>query len=681
MDFLSGITDWLKKNVVQPVTSTVSSWLTPSTTKATTTPLAPFTAPAASQISAATNWVPVTTTPTKTTAVTTTPQSIIDKIKGWFSPQQPAQLGPKSQNFIEWALQNPMSTLTQSWAQTLPSNAANDVIRRQLQINALQQQLAGYKTQEQVYKSLYPTFALKASGEPTGYLPTGLPYQTLEQAQSWLSGKYPTMFSPTGEDITPRAAGTPEYWTKSAKGIVGSSEQGKSLLGSIQDWLGSAALGSFSTPFTPKPVGAAPPAGAQPSTAGIDWSSMKGRAPLEGWQNIQAPETAVPPPGSYTGLQGEKNWWEGGTRGGIPTPEQLNTPEYVQGYLEALLGSEAHPEYYTDEGKPTNLGKQAQADAWNSIIDDAKDGYYSIEQISKNPELHDQLATNMMLLDKYDPQWVESQQDEHLAASLNFVKSVDKTKLPDEISQARLDAMARGADFGILYDTGYQSDAYKNEFTTGIQQLQSQGVPVNFDPTVLSSLTYANIEAVKQQLAQMTPQEWQKLIENEGTLVFKTEPLIWNGEIQYNAKGEQINSGQFVTVYPPNSKVTTSEKEQYIEWQRFLNEWYWSDEAIAQRQKEREESYEYYHEKELEGWGEYYAALDDMKLYADANEYWSQPGKFAELRRKWETSGSNLSWGDWLKQYDFEGEWYAQSPTERGEKKYVYSPRMIRINY
>jgi hypothetical protein len=124
-----------------------------------------------------------------------------------------------------------------------------------------------------------------------------------------------------------------------------------------------------------------------------------------------------------------------------------------------------------------------------------------------------------------------------------------------------------------------------------------------------------------------------------------------------------------------------SEKERYIDQQQFYNEWYWSDEATQQRQKEREESYDFQQEKDLEGWKEYYAALDAMKLYPDASEYWSQAGKFAELRRKWETSDSGLTWEAWLGQFDFEGEWYALPPVERGEKPYIYSPRMIRLNY
>jgi len=127
-------------------------------------------------------------------------------------------------------------------------------------------------------------------------------------------------------------------------------------------------------------------------------------------------------------------------------------------------------------------------------------------------------------------------------------------------------------------------------------------------------------------------------------------------------KGEQINEAMFAPVYPPTSEVTISEKQEYINEIRFKNEHYWSADAVAQRKAERDESYAYSREKDNEGWSEYYATLDSMKINADANEYWSQPGKFAELRRKWETSDSGLSWDAWLKQFDFEGEWYKLPP-------------------
>lgn len=277
--------------------------------------------------------------------------------------------------------------------------------------------------------------------------------------------------------------------------------------------------------------------------------------------------------------------------------------------------------------------------------------------------------------DKYDPKWTESLNDASLGKVITQVASQDPTKLPPTISQERLDAMERGPDFATLYDSGYRSEAYQNELSGIVQQAQTAGAQMLYDPEVLNTLTYANIEGLKQELTQISPAQWQDILENGGQITLKTE--FW----KFNAKGEPLNKGSWDIDYPPQSEMTKSEQQRYIDEQQFYNEWYWSDESIEQRQKEREEWYDYQHEKQMEGWKEYYATLDTMKLYPDANEYWSDPGRFAELRRMWETSDSGLSWEAWLQQYDFEGEWYKLPPQERGEKPYLYNPRMIRLNY
>jgi hypothetical protein len=170
---------------------------------------------------------------------------------------------------------------------------------------------------------------------------------------------------------------------------------------------------------------------------------------------------------------------------------------------------------------------------------------------------------------------------------------------------------------------------------------------------------------------------WQKLVDGNGQLALN----ISEQDVSQNYKGELVYSASWLPSFPPDSGLKQSEKQQYIEQQQFYNDYYWSDEAVEQRQKEREEWDEYQRAKDLEGWKEYYSTLDAMRLYPDANEYWNNPSKFAELRRMWETSGAGLSWEAWLQQFDFEGEWYAKAPSERGEKKYIYSPRMIRLNY
>ena len=631
----------------------------PSTTKAyssvyggTRTPVVPAVAPAVA---------PAVSPVTK----------IINTIASWITPPKPAQLAPGvEEKALGYYLANPLSPAAQVWGQTLPSNAANDTIRRELQIRALNQQLAGYTAETAGLKSLYPTPGVNAQGQPTAYITS--PFGNMEGVYSWLSGKYPDMYSPQGEIAGQGLAGTPEYWQKSVKDVVGQSKAGQSLLGSLQDWMGKAGQ-AFQQPSFGVAQAQGPEAGKAKGFTPEEWGTM-GR-PLggayPGWEGVplSGPElakTAISPEGKY--------WWEGGTMMGAPTPEQLNTPEYVKGYFNTLFDPGTHPELY-DGNKLNTAGEAASENFWDAFTSDVKDGYYTPEQISKDPEIHEAVVSEMLMRDKYDQKWVETLQDASLGKVITQVASQDPTKLPPTISQERLDAMERGPDFATLYDTGYRSQAYQDEASIIVQQAQGAGAQITYDPEALNNLTYANIEGLKQELAQMSPAQWQTIVENGGQITLKTE--FW----KFNAKGETINKGSWDIDYPPQSEMVQSEKDQYIDQQQFYNEWYWSDESIDQRQKEREESYEYYHEKDLEGWKEYYAALDAMKLYPDAYEYWSQAGKFAELRRKWETSDSGLTWEAWLGQFDFEGEWYALPPEERGEKKYVYSPRMIRLNY
>jgi len=533
-----------------------------------------------------------------------------------------------------------------------------------------QEQLDRVAALKNQYSWLGTGAPVMAGTAPIGQMPT-------QQPTAWDTLK--NWFSPQ----QPAQVGT---W-QSAKDVFGQSQQGQSLLGSIQDWMGSHKAGLAG--------GVAPVAQAQGSeNVTAPGGAVQGQGTVAGEQKGFTPEEWAsmgrPLGGAYAGyggvptsglkmaetavIPGQKYWWEGGAMMGAPTPEQLNTPEYIQGYFKTLFDPATHPELY-DGGKLNTEGTKASEDFWDAFTSDAKDGFYTPEQISKDPETHEALVSEMLMRDKYDQQWTETLKDASLGKVITQVASQDPTKLPPTISQERLDAMVRGPDFATLYDTGYRSQKYQDEVTAGIQQAQSNGAQITYDPASLNSLTYANIEGLKSQLAQMSPAEWQNIIDGGGEITLKTE--FW----KFNERGEAVNKGSWDINYPPQSAMQQSEKDRYIDQQRFYNEWYWSDEATAQRQKEREESYDFQQEKDLEGWKEYYATLDGMKLYSDANDYWSQAGKFAELRRKWETSGGGQSWEDWLKSYDFEGEWYAKPPAERGEKKYIYSPRMIRLNY
>ena len=102
---------------------------------------------------------------------------------------------------------------------------------------------------------------------------------------------------------------------------------------------------------------------------------------------------------------------------------------------------------------------------------------------------------------------------------------------------------------------------------------------------------------------------------------------------------------------------------------------------VQNRERQREESQAAQREYELEGWAEIYSVLDNMKLTPIMDEYFRQPGKFAELRRMWETQGAGVSWEQWLRNYDFKGEWFKKSPYERGERPAAFAPRMTTRSY
>lgn len=656
MSLLSSISSWVKK-IVQPVVSTVSSWFAPTTTTKTYTPtytptVAPVAGRSTAQLAGLIPTAKVAYTPQPTTADYLKRKAEAEAVIKWLQAP-PTQAYVPGKGYVPY-----QAGLTPSYQEQLD------------RVAALKKQYSWLGTGEEV----------TAGTTPIGQMPT-------QQPVSQMTTQQPTAWDTLKSWFTPQQ---PALAWASAKDVVGQSQQGQSLVNSIQNWMGShkAALQAPLLGGAAQAQGLKETATPKVSTVGgekgftpEEWGKM-GR-PLggayPGWEGVPLSGLKM---AKTAGTPGVKFWWEGGTMMGAPTPEQLNTPEYVKGYFNTLFDPGTHPELY-DGNKLNTEGETASENFWDAFTSDAKDGYYTVEQISKDPETHEALVAEMLMRDKYDKKWVEMlpTDDGHgwdgLAKVITSVGSEDPSKLPPEISQERLDAVKRDWNFGILYDAGYRSTTYQTEFVDGVQQLVDSGIQVAYDPAILNNLTYVNIEGLKKWLVSQPPAFWQQLVDKNGQLALN----ISETDVKLNGKGEKIYSANWQPYFPPESEMAQSEKDRYIDQQQFYNEWYWSDEAIAQRQKEREENYAYNQEKDLEGWKEYYAILDTMKLYPDASEYWSQSGKFAELRRKWETSDSGLSWDAWLQQFDFEGEWYALAPQERGEKKYVYSPRMIRLNY
>lgn len=697
MNLLQKLSDWLNKTIVKPLTTAASKTYPIATVSPTTQqkaqqyvakyPTAPVSKAVIStspqvrsgQISpttyqkAASYQTQYPTSPV-TQALQQQYQQVtnpyLSQAKSLFSwlNQPGAQVSPQTYGkAVDYTLANPLKPVSQAFSQTMTPSPATDLMRQALQRSALGQQIAGYTAEAEGLKGLYPTLGVNERGEQTAYMPRS-PFQNANALYSWLSSKFPDMYGKEGELQGQVGAGTAGYW-KGYEKVFGQSQAGQSLLGTLSNWMqniGKPNVAQAAGMQTPGPV---------------KWNIPQGDLSKMEWTPLgQAEQAPQGPVGTQPG--GQKFWWEGGELLGPPTPEQMNTPEYIKGYFNVLLDPATQEQYgYFDKnGKITDKGQAALDNAWDMMANDAKDGYYTPDQIGKDTDLHQNLTEQMLYRDKYDKKWVESLKPDNISSLVTRVGSNDRTKLPPELSQEYLATIPKGPNFGILYDNGYRLKKYQDEAIAIVKQVQDAlagtGVNVMFKPEILNNLEYANIESLKLWINQQPPEFWQKLAESGGSLFLNVTDTG-----KFNYKDEAIYRANWDWEYAPDTGMKQSEKDRYIEQQRFYNEWYWSEEAVAQRAKEREESWEYYHEKDLEGWGDYYNMLDGMKLYPDAYEYWSQPGKFQELRRKWETTGGGVDWNTWLQQFDFEGEWYRLSPTERGEKPYIYNPRMIRINY
>lgn len=184
---------------------------------------------------------------------------------------------------------------------------------------------------------------------------------------------------------------------------------------------------------------------------------------------------------------------------------------------------------------------------------------------------------------------------------------------------------------------------------------------------------------LQQDLVNIRPEEWDLMRQNGvvGMTIDKTF-------IDYDVRGNPLFYGKWDPIVSQQVKDAIAQGKEDADYlasqQRYWN-YYWSAEAVANRNQQREESAAWSEQKDLEGWAEYYANLDSLKMNPLIDNYFESPTQFAELRRRWQTSGSGMAWGDWLKQYDFKGEWYMRSPSDRGERPAVFAPRMRSTSY
>lgn len=254
------------------------------------------------------------------------------------------------------------------------------------------------------------------------------------------------------------------------------------------------------------------------------------------------------------------------------------------------------------------------------------------------------------------------------------------------VSPQRLDAVQSTGVLKELWNIGYKAPKVFNAAINGINQsikeISSQiGVDlsdnIEFNPEQISMMKYIDIINARADLEKLLAFDGAKIEANDSFVYLDT---TFTDEV--GATGDPVlkyKGWKQVTPYKEKEETTTkkTKQEELLERQEEANlnyEFYWKAEQIAQRNKQREESWEWSHNKNLEGYAEFFDIMDELKINPEADQYFKT--QFDELRLEWETSGSGLSWEEWLRQYDFMGEWYSRSPYKRGERPATFAPRM-----
>jgi len=126
-------------------------------------------------------------------------------------------------------------------------------------------------------------------------------------------------------------------------------------------------------------------------------------------------------------------------------------------------------------------------------------------------------------------------------------------------------------------------------------------------------------------------------------------------------------------------------EQQFLEGQRRYMRWYWAAEATGDRQRRREEEWRAARVEELEGWSGYYSHIQSAKLPPQADEWFSSPTRFNELRRKFETEvgvgAGETQWESWLGKVNLREEWSLRGPRARGEYPGQMAGRMTSMRY
>ncbi len=320
--------------------------------------------------------------------------------------------------------------------------------------------------------------------------------------------------------------------------------------------------------------------------------------------------------------------------------------------------------------------------AMERVIQGVQDNWVTPENVNNAPE--NQLDINLSLVEHGEvlPQFYESQGDVNLA---QFAKKIGNNVVYVPISGGRLDAVQDEASFKILWDTGYKSPKFLSNSTNLFQQASATlGIPFmgTEDPEKIKSMEYNSLKNALLDLTGQGKYSPQDLVDmakkhsEEGTtlrLATSYSGIDAFGNPTYTAYWDTIPYKE------PEKTAGQKEAEYWADWQTDYNH-YWSPQQVAARDKQRQDSWEWSHNKDLEGWSEYYASLNVLKLPPYMSEWASSTTMFNDLRRIWETAGGGQSWEGFLANYDFWGKWYARKPSERGERPTAFAPIMTQVS-
>lgn len=270
------------------------------------------------------------------------------------------------------------------------------------------------------------------------------------------------------------------------------------------------------------------------------------------------------------------------------------------------------------------------------------------------------------------PQFYENQQDNNLA---EFAQSLGRDVMNVPISDQRLNAVQDEKSLASLWDTGYKAPKVTGYISSVfIQFAQESNIPIwgTDNPEKLKAIKYQSLIDAAHDLTgegKYSPADFQRMIDDGKTMRLETS---YSGEDQFGNSTFSASWNTDVPYEPPKKKSET-EAEYWTNWQTDTDH-YWDQRTVDQRNAQREESWEWSNNKSLEGWSEYYSALDSLKMAPFMNEWASSTAMFNELRQKWQTVGKGQSWTDFLKGYDFFSQWFAQRPEARGEKPTAFAP-------